>query len=195
MKRFIGAVGAAIFAMTMVPTVASAATPARVVTDLNVRAGPGTQYPAVTVFPRNSRVDVIGCTRGTTWCDVAGRGVRGWVSARYLEFRSRGDRLIGPAYGASVGLPIISFQIGTYWDNHYRDRSWYRDRSRWDRRHDRRWSDRRDHRWDGRWERDRDYRRRPDWDESHRSERGMWRDGRFYSYENRDIDLLIENRE
>jgi len=154
MKRYIGAVGAALFAMTMVPAMASAATPARVVTDLNVRAGPGTQFPAVTVFPRNSRVNVIGCTRGITWCDVSGRGVRGWVSARYLEMTHRGDRLIGPAYGATIGVPIISFQIGSYWDNHYRDRSWYRDRSRWDgrydRRGDRRWDRQRSQRWDER---------------------------------------------
>lgn len=153
MKRYIGAVGAAIFAMTMVPSMASAETPARVVTDLNVRAGPGTQYPAVTVFPANSRVNVIGCTRGTTWCDVAGRGVRGWVSARYLNMAPRGDRLIGPAPGASVGLPIITFQIGSYWDNHYRDRSWYRDRSRWDGPRDGRWDRRGDRRWDERRER------------------------------------------
>jgi uncharacterized protein YraI len=168
MKRYIGAAGAAIFAMTMVPTMASATTPARVVTDLNVRAGPGTQYPAVSVFPRNSRVTVIGCTRGITWCDVSGRGVRGWVSARFLEMTHRGDRLIGPAYGASIGLPIISFQIGSYWDHHYRDRSWYRDRSRWDPHWDRGrdrgwnrgWDGRSDRRWDrsraergsGRWE-------------------------------------------
>jgi uncharacterized protein YraI len=166
MKRFIGAVGAAVFAMTMVPSMASATTPARVVTDLNVRAGPGTQYPAVTVFPRNSRVNVIGCTRGITWCDVSGRGVRGWVSARYLEMTHRGDRLIGPAYGATIGLPIITFQIGPYWDRHYTGRPWYHDRSRWDRRDDRRWDrsspsrweQRRSDRWDGRtrdWRRDR----------------------------------------
>jgi len=173
MKRYIGAIGAAIFAMTLAPSIASATSTARVVTDLNVRAGPGTQYPAVTVFPRASRVNVIGCTAGITWCDVSGRGVRGWVSARYLEFSHRGDRLIGPTYGATVGLPIITFQIGSYWDRHYRDRSWYRDRSRWDRRWDRgpsrqeirrapsrverappprteRWDGQRGERWDGR---------------------------------------------
>jgi uncharacterized protein YraI len=150
MKRYFGAVGAALFAMTLIPSTASAATPALVVTDLNVRAGPGTQYPAVTVFPRNSRVTVIGCTTGITWCDVSGRGVRGWVSARYLNFSHRGDRLLGPAYGASVGLPIITFQIGPYWDHHYRDRTWYRDRSRWDRRPDRRWDRSRSERWEGR---------------------------------------------
>ena len=137
MKKFFSAAGAAILAFTMAPSMANAATPAAVVTDLNVRAGPGTQFPAVTVFPRGSRVNVIGCTSGVTWCDVSGRGVRGWVSARFLEFPHRGDRLIGPAYGAQVGLPIISFQIGSYWDNHYRGRSWYRDRSRYDRRYDR----------------------------------------------------------
>ena len=176
MKRFVGAVGAAIFAMTMVPTMASAATPARVVTDLNVRAGPGTQYPAVTVFPRNSRVNVIGCTRGTTWCDVSGRGVRGWVSARYLNMAPRGDRLIGRV-PASVAPPIITFQIGSYWDDHYRDRSWYRDRSRWDGRRDRDWGREDNRRWDGR--RDRD--RRWDGHRDRNSDRWDRRDERYGS--------------
>jgi len=182
MKRLFSAAAAALLATTIgatfAPATASAAAPASVVTDLNVRAGPGTQYPAVTVFPRGSRVTVIGCTRGTAWCDVSGRGVRGWVSAHYLEFRHRGDRLIGPAYGTSAGLPIISFQIGSYWDNHYRGRSWYRDRSRYDRHNDHiaprseyrrgredweedraaRRAERRAERWDERRERWRDYR-------------------------------------
>jgi len=191
MKKFIGAAGAAILAMTMMPTMASANSPARVATDLNVRAGPGTQYPAVTVFRGGSRVNVIGCTSGITWCDVSGQGVRGWVSARYLQFDHRGDRLIGPAYGAQVGLPIITFQIGSYWDNHYRGRSWYRDRSRFDRRYDRvaprqeirsapirvqpaptraeRWEERRGDRWDGR--------RGDRWDDRRSDRRGDGRDG------------------
>ncbi len=175
MKRILGAAGAAFVAMTLSTTMADAASPARVSVDLNVRAGPGTQYPAVTVFPRGSRVNVIGCTSGIRWCDVSSRGTRGWVSARYLEFSHRGDRLIGPAYGAQIGLPIISFQIGNYWDRHYRGRPWYDQRTRfgpprhdrweqrrWEKRRDSRWADDRDRHWRGdrerRWDGDRERR-------------------------------------
>jgi len=29
-------------------------------------------------------------------------------------------------------VPVVSFEFGTYWDRHYRDRPWYRDRARWE---------------------------------------------------------------
>ena len=176
MMRIMSAAGAALLSltlgMTVTPSSATAATPASVVTDLNVRAGPGTQYPRVSVFPRGSRVNVIGCTRGANWCDVAGRGVRGWVSARYLAFPHRGDRLIGPAYGAVIAPPVISFHIGAYWDRHYRTHPWFHERSRFDRRYDRvaprrdyrgshadRWQERRAERRAERWEERRERRR------------------------------------
>jgi uncharacterized protein YraI len=129
-KPFITAAGAALIAMTMVPATASASSPGFVTTNLNVRAGPGTQFPAVAVFPAGSRVNVIGCTRGFGWCDVSARGIRGWVSGSFLEVAHQNRRVRAPSFGAQIGLPIISFQIGNYWDNHYRGRSWYDQRSR-----------------------------------------------------------------
>jgi uncharacterized protein YraI len=130
MKPFITAAGAALVAMTMIPSTASASSPGYVTTNLNLRAGPGTQFPAVAVFPAGSRVNVIGCTRGFSWCDVSARGIRGWVSGAFLEIAHQNRRVRAPSIGAQIGLPIISFQIGSYWDTHYRDRSWYSQRSR-----------------------------------------------------------------
>jgi len=130
MKPFITAAGAALIAMTLMPATASASSSGYVTTNLNVRAGPGTQFPAVAVFPTGSRVIVIGCTRGFGWCDVSARGIRGWVSGSFLEVAHQNRRVRAPSVGAQIGLPIISFQIGSYWDNHYRGRSWYSQRSR-----------------------------------------------------------------
>jgi uncharacterized protein YraI len=132
------------------PMQAEAQERARVVTDLNMRAGPGTNFPVVNVLNRGRTVHVHGCVRNFTWCDVTARGNRGWVSARYLEHDRTGDRLIGVA--PVIGLPTITFGFG-YWDHHYRDRHFYRDRHRWERDHwrgDRRWRDR------DRWRGDRD---------------------------------------
>jgi uncharacterized protein YraI len=129
-KKLTVIAGAALMALTMAPTAASASSTGYVTTNLNVRAGPGVQYPAVSVFPPGARVNIIGCTRGFGWCDVSARGVRGWVSGSYLDIRHQNRRGRAPAVGAQIGLPIISFSIGSYWDNHYRGRSWYNQRSR-----------------------------------------------------------------
>lgn len=130
MKIFTTIAGAALIAMTMAPSTASASSTGFVITNLNVRAGPGVQFPAVAVFPPGARVNVIGCTTGFGWCDVSARGIRGWVSGSYLEFAHHNRRGRAPVVGAQIGLPIITFQIGSYWDNNYRGRSWYNQRSR-----------------------------------------------------------------
>jgi uncharacterized protein YraI len=59
----------------------AAAAPARVATDLNVRAGQGTGYPVVSVMPAGAIVDVRGC--GDGWCYVPEYG--GYASASYLD--------------------------------------------------------------------------------------------------------------
>lgn len=132
MKWFIKLAGAALFAATLLPAAASASAPGYVTTNLNVRAGPGTQFPAVAVFPAGSRLTVHGCTRNFGWCDVTGGRIRGWVSGAYLEILHE-RRRVRPRYGYDYGLPTITFSIGRYWDDHYRDRHWYRDRGRFER--------------------------------------------------------------
>lgn len=61
----------------------AAAAPATVSTDLNLRAGPGTQYGVVALLPVGSTVDTGGCGNG--WCQVNFGGYSGYVSARYLD--------------------------------------------------------------------------------------------------------------
>ncbi len=61
---------------------AALAEPAAVVTDLNMRSGPSTSYRVITVLPRGTVVDVIGCR--ARWCEVEWRGRAGFVSERYL---------------------------------------------------------------------------------------------------------------
>lgn len=157
---------AALVAALFAPAVASAAT-GYVTTNLNVRAGPSTRYPVVSVFGAGSRVDVIGCTSGPGWCDVRAGGVRGWVSANYLDLYYNSRRVHAPRYIGRVGVPTITFSIGTYWDHHYRDYDFYDDWHRRDWREERR-EDRREIRREIREERRED---RREWRQERREER------------------------
>jgi uncharacterized protein YraI len=131
-------VAAAAFACALaVPGVASAAN-AFATGNVNLRAGPSTQYPVVITVAVNAPVNLHGCLGGYSWCDVSYGGTRGWVSGKYLETVYQDERVLVPAYATRVNVPVISFSFGSYWDNNYRGRSFYRDRDRWDDRRDRR---------------------------------------------------------
>ncbi|MEM1386024.1 MAG: SH3 domain-containing protein [Pseudomonadota bacterium] len=52
-------------------------------TFLNVRTGPGTGNPVVAGLAPGEVVDILQCS-GDGWCQIAGGGKEGWVSARFL---------------------------------------------------------------------------------------------------------------
>ena len=100
----------------------------------SVRAGPDRDYPLIAQLPPGIRVVVMGCVPDYRWCDVAVDGDRGWVYAGSLAYPYRNGRVPILSYGATLGLPILSFSIGTYWDQYYRGRPWYPQREYWLRR-------------------------------------------------------------
>ena len=103
---------------------AASAASGYVTASLNLRAGPGTYYPAVTVMHAGDRVEIYGCLPGWTWCDINWHGFRGWAAGRYLQviYLSRPQPVY--LYG-SIGVPFISFNINIYWTQHYRNRTFY----------------------------------------------------------------------
>lgn len=114
-----------------VATGAALAQNAYTTANVNMRAGPSTQYPRVATLPNGAAVDVHGCINGWSWCDTSWRGIRGWVSGRYLQMLYNNRRVYLPDYAPRIGIPIITFHFGNYWDRWYRDRPWYRERDRW----------------------------------------------------------------
>lgn len=74
--------------------------------DVNMRAGPGTQFRALTVLPEGSGVDVEGCSGG--WCQVIYRGLDGYVSRSYLAFGGGRPAVVVPP-PVYVPPPVIVY--------------------------------------------------------------------------------------
>jgi uncharacterized protein YraI len=95
-----------------------------------LRAGPNKDYPIVARLDGDTAVNIFGCITGWAWCDVAIGDYRGWVSGRHLRSDYHHRPRVVYSYGASIGVPIIVFEERSYWDRHYRHRSFYAQR-RW----------------------------------------------------------------
>ena len=115
----------------LLPGLAGAAT-AIATTNVNLRAGPSTAYPPVNVVRGGEAVRVYGCLANRAWCDVDFYGQRGWMSSNYLAYVRDGRRYTGERVVGTIGAPVVTYSFGRYWDDHYRDRDFYRDRRRWD---------------------------------------------------------------
>lgn len=100
-------------------------------TPVQMYAGPDLDYPIVATLHPGLAVELAGCLPNYDWCDVIlYDGLRGWVFGRSLSYPWRGEVLPVPQYGSVIGIPLISFSIGDYWGNHYRNQPWYDDH-RW----------------------------------------------------------------
>jgi len=120
-------VGALLFALPL----AALAQDAYTARTASVRAGPDRSYPLVMQVPPGVPMQVFGCLEGYAWCDVQYGDVRGWVWSGNLSYPYQSNRVPLLQYGAAIGLPIITFSIGSYWDRYYRGRPWYANRSYW----------------------------------------------------------------
>ena len=99
--------------------------------DLNLRAGPGKNYPIVAVIKGNPGVNVRGCTAGYKWCDISSHGAQGWVVGKYLAGESENHRYAYNTYGQRFGTPVVVFNQRSYWDANYKDRPFYGERKYW----------------------------------------------------------------
>lgn len=101
--------------------------------NVDLRAGPDSSYPSVVSLSAGTAVAIEGCVDGWSWCDVAAGDDRGWVDGSFLQEEYQGQRVLVREYGVQIGIPVVTFVFGTYWDNHYRNSSWYGERERWSR--------------------------------------------------------------
>lgn len=132
MKKLIVKIAAATL-LVLAPAIAQAAE-GYSTANVNMRAGPSTRYPAVAVIPAGSSVEIRGCLSNVNWCDVEFYGGRGWVSGQYVQAVYEQRRVyVGPEYYRPLGIPLVTFSVGNYWDRYYRHRDFYRERDRWSR--------------------------------------------------------------
>lgn len=101
----IAAVGA-----ILLPTAALADVAGRTTTDLSMRAGPGTNYEVLDVAPEGARVNIVGCVKGGSWCEVTYSGERAYGYGRYIAVNANGGQVAiseDPSLvGTVVGAPI-----------------------------------------------------------------------------------------
>jgi uncharacterized protein YraI len=74
---------------------------------LNLRTGPGTQYPIAGVMEYNVRSDITGCLADYSWCAITVAGLSGWASAEYLVVDQNGSILEVDEQGAATGIPVV----------------------------------------------------------------------------------------
>ncbi len=103
-----------------------------VVADISLQAGPDTEYPSITELPAGMPIQIEGCIDGYTWCDVIAGGDRGWVAGSFVQEVYNNQPVIVEDYGPRIGIPIVAFSLGVYWEQHYHNRSWYGQRTQWE---------------------------------------------------------------
>lgn len=131
MKRLLGTA----IALALAAPLFAFANDAYIVSDISLQSGPDQEYPPIGDLQAGTEVDVQGCIEGYSWCDVIVGGDRGWVPGSFVEEEYNNQPVYLVDYGPRIGLPIVTFSIGTYWDSHYHNRPFYSQRTEWVNRH------------------------------------------------------------
>ena len=104
MQRKTATLLAAVTALAAVTLPASAATLATATTSLNIRTGPGPEYPVIGAIPDKGQATVTGCIQGSLWCQVTYNGKQGWADSQYMMGNAGGQAVV-----VSQTVPVLSF--------------------------------------------------------------------------------------
>ncbi|EAR49566.1 hypothetical protein OG2516_13801 [Oceanicola granulosus HTCC2516] len=86
---------------------------AGVITDLNIRSGPGPDFEVVGVIPEDGNVTVEGCLENGNWCEVTYDGTTGWSYDQYLAVEAEAEaeeRVIVAQRPASVEVETLTYE-------------------------------------------------------------------------------------
>jgi uncharacterized protein YraI len=98
---------------------------------IRLYAGPAEDYPVVAILGRGLAVTIQGCTQDYGWCDVLAGPHRGWVYGRDIVYSYQGTYVPVINYGAAIGIGVVTFVVGSYWQSHYTGHHWYRQMPQW----------------------------------------------------------------
>lgn len=88
---------------------AAAATIATAVTPLNIRSGPGPQYPVIGAISTGANAVISGCIEGSQWCQVTYAGRQGWAYSQYMTMSAAGGSPVVLSQQAA-GVPVVTYQ-------------------------------------------------------------------------------------
>src|SRR5215475_7702947 len=101
------------------------------ISNVNLRAGPGTDFPVILTVQAQAPISILGCLGDYTWCDVVFADDRGWMRSIYLSGFYQGYYYPLRDYAPQLGYSVVNFDIDQYWASYYRDRPFYQDRPQW----------------------------------------------------------------
>ena len=77
------------------------------ISNVNLRAGPDTEYPVIDTVPSRAPIAILGCLGDHTWCDVAFQDSRGWMRSIYLTGFYQGYYYPLRDYAPRLGYPVV----------------------------------------------------------------------------------------
>ncbi|TDH34333.1 DUF1236 domain-containing protein [Pseudohoeflea suaedae] len=96
-------------ALTLFAVPAFAAMSVTATTDLNVRAGPGPDYPVTSVIGNNQAATLDGCIENSKWCQVTINGTSGWAYSEYLVADYSGQPTVVYQNYQTIGAPVVTY--------------------------------------------------------------------------------------
>ncbi|MCZ2158362.1 SH3 domain-containing protein [Bartonella sp. 220] len=106
-----------VFSSLFLNTMISKAADAFVVSNLNFRAGPGTQHALRGLIPAGKLVFVQTCEGN--WCHIRYNAQTGWVSSRYLAFKEGNDLYHTYAIFSGTNRNMYGFNIRNRHNEHF----------------------------------------------------------------------------
>ncbi|QIA21083.1 DUF1236 domain-containing protein [Mesorhizobium sp. AA22] len=77
------------------------------VADLNIRAGPGPQYPVIGVLAAGQSATLEGCIQNSKWCTIAEANGQGWIYSDYVTADFGGNEVVLTRRPADADITIV----------------------------------------------------------------------------------------
>lgn len=107
MKRMTALIGFAALAGAALASSGALAMTVYATAHLNLRSGPGFQYPVVGSVQYKVAGEVTGCIADYSWCAISVGGMNAWASSQYLTTNIDGVISTVAAGGPSLGIAVV----------------------------------------------------------------------------------------